>query len=415
MSTMLRKFISERCFCGLDIGADTIKASIIKCSEGLHKDLLGVYEIRTSGFKNASITNLADLSECIHDTIAGLTRKSGVKLNEIQLGIGGQLIESRYSAAVIPVIDKGNKEISQADVKKVQLQSRLLGTKLDEVILHEFAQYYRVDDNNMAINPLGLFGCKLEIKSLLILSNSNVIKNLIKAVNQAGYDVTNYFFTSLASTVATLNEYQMKQGSVLIDIGSTTTQILIFKEGILKFIHTIPIGGEYITKNISQNLQLAFDLAENIKRSYGFASSLDEIGKEDILIKREEGYLPIKKEAICQIIEPVVNELIDLIVNTIKGSGLFDQLNAGIIMVGGGSLLPGLPERIEQIINMPVKLGKISVSDKKLYNASKYAAAVGLAQLGINKAYGFSAETDGRSSFASRIANRIKELYQEYF
>ena len=195
---MLRKLMGDKYFCGLDIGSQSVKASIVKFSDAAHPELLGVYESQTVGFKNASVSDLADLSECIHLTISGLIKKTGVKLKDVQLGVGGEVIEIRHGAAVLPLMDKGSKIITHHDIKKIQTQAQLLGIKMDEVVLHDFPQYYKVDDTNTALNPVGLYGRKLEIKTLLMVVNNNLLKNLTKAVNQAGYDVANLFFSSLA-------------------------------------------------------------------------------------------------------------------------------------------------------------------------------------------------------------------------
>ena len=195
---MLRKFIGEKYCCGLDIGSQAVKASIIKMGDDSNASLLGVFETKTNGFKNGSVSDLGELSECIHTAIAGLTKRTGIKVKEVQLGVGGEIITIRQGAAVIPLVDRGSKAITQRDVKKVQLQAKLLGAKMEDVVIHAFPQYYKVDDINIASNPIGLYGRKLEIKTLLIIINSTLLKNLTKAVNQAGYDVPNLFFASLS-------------------------------------------------------------------------------------------------------------------------------------------------------------------------------------------------------------------------
>ena len=116
---MLKKFIGESYFCGLDIGAQSLKASLVKAQQDGTPALLGVYESRTSGFQSASVSDLGELSECIHATVSGLAKKTGIKIQEVQLGINGERIDVRQGSAVIPLMDKGNKEITRCDVKKV--------------------------------------------------------------------------------------------------------------------------------------------------------------------------------------------------------------------------------------------------------------------------------------------------------
>ncbi len=412
---MWKKFTAQKYFCGFDLGALTVKAALIKDQENQAPELLGVYESKTVGFKNGSLTDIGELSECVHSTISGLLGKTGIKLKDIQLGVGGELIEKRYSNAVIPLLDRGSKVISPHDLRKVQDQAKLLGAHMEEHVLHNFPQYYKVDDVNMALNPLGLYGRKIEVHTLLIMVKQILLQNLIKSINQAGYDVANVFYTSYSSAEASLSEYHRRQGCVLVDMGTLNTDILIFKDGFLKYVVNIPLGGEHLTQSISNRLNIHIDLAEEIKRSYAFASSSEIRSEEEILIKSGEGYLPLKKEVIAQALETTVSRFVDLVMEAVKNSGLADQINAGIVMNGGGSLLPGLEERLEQATGMPVKTAKITITAKRLPQAAKYCAAVGLAQAGLTRAAGISTVQDGSMSFKQRFSNKVVELYQEYF
>ncbi|MCK5581185.1 MAG: cell division protein FtsA [Candidatus Omnitrophica bacterium] len=412
---MLKKFIGESFFCGLDIGAQSIKASFVKTQQDGKPVLLGVYESKTRGFESSSVTDLSEFVECIHATIAGLAKKTNMKIQEVQLGLNSELIDVRRGSAVIPLLDKGNKEITRRDVKKVQEQARLLGVNLEETVLHTLSQYYKIDDVNIATNPVGLYGRKLEIHTLLVLAKNVLVKNLTKAVNQAGYDVLNLFFTSLAATEASLNEFQKKQGCAVIDAGATMTNVLIFKEGQLKYMDMIELGGDVITQSIAEKLNLTLSLAEEIKKTYAVAEDLGSRGEEEILIKRDDGYFPVKKEAIAQAVEPVVAKLILKVSQILKASGLSAEMNAGIILVGGGALLTGVPECIEKEINTPAKLGKVKAAIRRLNNAPKYAAVVGLAQLGAKQSIGHPSSVHDHAQFGASFVQKIKEFYQEYF
>ncbi len=412
---MVRRFIGEHYFCGLDMGSQSVKAGVIKGSKKHPPGLLGVHEVKTSGLKKASVTDLGELSECIHAVLCGLAKKTGVKLKDVHLGLGGELIEQRCGSAVIPLSDKGSKVISRRHVQKIQLQARLLGITMDDTVLHDFPWDYKVDDVNTALNPVGLYGRKLSVNSLLIVANNSLLKNLTKAVNQSGYDVSNLSFTSLSATQVTLNEYQKRQGCVFIDIGSTMTNILIFQAGRLQHFMNIPSGGGQVTRGIADALHLDFDLAEDIKKSYASAMGSDTRSHEDILIKQEGGYLPIKRREIDRAIEPVVSQFVEKIVDTIRASDSYDRMNAGIIMCGGGSFLPGLPERIAKSVTLPVKMGKVNITVKRLRNAAKYSSAVGLAKQGWQEAFGLGAHSNGHTDRAAGIVNKVRELYQEYF
>ena len=410
---MFATIMGEKFFCGLDVGSQQLKASLVKVRRG-HFELLGVYAAATLGLKKSSVRDLGDLTECIKLTVDGLAQKTGVKIKDLQLGIGGELIESRRSHAVIPLLESGNKAITRLDIKRVIQQARLLGIKLDEEVTHDFPQIFMVDGLNRTSNPTGIYGRKLEVDLLLLICHTLQTSSIIKAVNQAGYEVANLFFTSYASCEVSLNEKNKTDGCALIDIGAGATDVLIFKDGVLRCVENIPLGGEQATSHIANHLQLSFDLAEDIKKSYGMALSVEGEKDEEILVKNESGYFRIKREMIYQVIEPEITKLVSAIEQLIKGP-LYDELKAGIIMVGGGSLLPGLIERIERNIKLPVSIGTMNIANTQLNNSAIFTAAVGLAQMGLTKTFAYTLSTRNPTNWFKNIPNRLRELYQEYF
>ena len=413
--------MGEKIYCGLDLGGQTIKASLLRvpavASNGdpARPMLMGVYETKTAGFKDGAVTDLSELSESIHTTIAGLTNKTGLKLKELNVGFSGKLVQKRLGNAVVPLVDRGTKMVGNRDIAHVQHQARLLGIGMDEEVLHDFPQQYKVDDANRTLNPRGLFARKIELHSLLIVTNSTLIKNLNSAVNEAGFDVTRFYYSPLASNQIVLDDYHKRQGCIILDIGTRTTEVLVFQEGQLRFMEQVNLGGEDVTVNIAKELNLSFDLAEDLKRSYAFAVSSDSNLDEEILIRREDGYVPIKKAMIALAIEAVVGKWIRALDELIKHLEFNPPINAGVIMIGGGALLPGLAERLEEAINLNVKIGKVPSVVKRLNHAAKYASVVGLAQMGVQQNVARLISTSGSTNKMMDLMGRIKELYQEYF
>ncbi len=412
---MLNFIKRTRIFCGLDIGSSRIKASVVNVKSPEHSEILGVHDAPTNGFKKSAVSDLGDLAECIQLTVSTLAKKTGIKIKDIQLGVGSELIESRRTQAVIPLVDRGSKVIASSDVKRVNQQARLLGIKMDEDTIHDFPQMYQIDEVNAALNPSGLYARKLCVELLLIVVNVMRINNLMKAVNQAGFEVDNIFFTSYAAAEASLNQQLKTDGCALVDIGSSATNILIFKDGFLQHLTDIPLGADHPTRNIAQNLHLSFDLAEEIKKSYGMALNVEQdIADEEVLVKSESGYLPVKREVICRFLEPEINKLVSAIDQSVRGP-FYYYLKSGIIIVGGGSLLPGLLERIEKVTNLAVRMGKVNGGGIHLNSPALFSASVGLAQLGFTKALGYHLPIPPGTGWRKNFSNRLKELYQEYF
>ncbi len=406
--------IREKHYCGLDIGSQKIKAGILKVKDATQMELVGIYEQKTAGFRDGAVSDLGELADCIHVTVHTLLQKTNLKLKEVQLGVGSELIEIREGGTTIPLVDRTNKIITQRDMKKVNDQARLLSLKMDEEILHDLPQQYMVDEVNKALNPGGLYGRKLGVWSLMIFTSTNRIRNIVRAVHHAGYEVPNIFFTSYAACEVALDDAERAQGRILIDIGAKATSVLLFQDNILRRLQKIGIGGDAFTRRISEQLNLPLDLAEEIKRSYAATLEAYHSGDEEILVKRDSAYKPVKGKDICAAIEPQIRELLENIQNVFTEFGVRDELEMDIVMIGGGSLLTGLIERVSQTTRHPARLAKMNVAcARSPGNAALFAGVVGLAKSGFKQSLRYALSPDGH--WRANLANRFKDLYHEYF
>ena len=406
--------IREKHYCGLDLGAQKIKAGILKVKDATQMELIGIYEQKTAGFRDGAVSDLGELSDCIHATVHTLLQKTNLKLKEVQLGVGSELIEIREGSTTIPLADRTNKIITRRDMKKVNDQARLLSLKMDEEVLHDLPQQYLVDEVNKALNPGGLYGRKLGVQSLLIFTNTNRIRNIVRAVHQAGYEVPNVFFTSYAAGEVALDDVERARGRVLIDIGDRATSVLLFRDNILRRLKKITFGGDAFTQRIAEQLSLPLDLAEEIKRSYAATLEAYHSNDEEILVKRDSAYKPVKGRDICAAIEPQIQELLENIQNVLREFNVLNDLDMGIVMTGGGSLLTGLIERVSQAMRHPARLAKMNVaSARDSGNAALFAGVVGLAKSGFKQSLRYALSPNGH--WRANLANRFRELYHEYF
>ena len=413
-NTAIHIMIREKYYCGLDLGAQKIKAGILKVKDATQMEIIGVYEQKTAGFRDGAVSDLGELSDCIHAAVNTLLQRTSLKLKEVQLGVGSELIEIREGSTTIPLADRTNKIITRRDMKKVNDQARLLSLKMDEEVLHDLPQQYLVDEVNKALNPGGLYGRKLGVQSLLIFTNTNRIRNIVRAVHQAGYEVPNVFFTSYAAGEVALDDVERARGRVLIDIGDRATSVLLFRDNILRRLKKITFGGDAFTQRIAEQLSLPLDLAEEIKRSYAATLEAYHSNDEEILVKRDSAYKPVKGRDICAAIEPQIQELLENIQNVLREFNVLNDLDMGIVMTGGGSLLTGLIERVSQAMRHPARLAKMNVaSARDSGNAALFAGVVGLAKSGFKQSLRYALSPNGH--WRANLANRFRELYHEYF
>lgn len=413
---MLDRILPGKVYCGLDIGAQSLKAALIKGAPQTGQwEILGIYEQPTSGYRDGSVTDLADFSECVTHTLNQIGHKAGVKIRDVSVGIGASFMEVRPTHTVIPLVEKGSAVITQKDIRKINQQARLLGTEMDEDLIHGLPLNYQVDEVNSVFNPLGLYGRKLGVHSLMMVSPTNRVRNIMKAVNQAGYEVHDLCFVNYRAQLLSLTPEEMVNGVMLVDFGASATTVLLFKEGMPRFYERIPLGGQHLTKSVAGALQISLELAEEIKQSYGDLAVSDFSNHEEILVKKENAYLPVRREAIYHAISGTAQQIFSGIKGSLLRSGLRDQINCGAVLIGGGSALNGLVEIFERDVLTPARIGRLTAGAPKLVQqGARFLPVLSVAQAAFHNAFPGSRTEEERAWFR-RAVNKVRGLYQEYF
>ncbi|MFH1655104.1 MAG: cell division protein FtsA [Candidatus Omnitrophota bacterium] len=407
--------ITHRQICAIDIGSSKIISVLAKVNRKARLDSFHIEEAASSGIDNGRVSDVSALADSIQNVIQALKNKTKATINQAVININGNNISCRHSKATVPIVERGSKIISARDIDKVKRQARLLGLNLEEQVVHEFAQNYSIDNYGEVKNPLGLYGRKISVDLYLIISKTNYIDNILEALNQAGIEVRSLVFSGLASSLAVLNNEEMEKGCILIDIGADLTELLVFKDGSLKLIENLPIGGNRITQSIASKLNISFELAEELKKSYAIAIKDEVKEDEEILVKKVSTYSPIKKRLIADACQQPINKLITMIKEKIDKIPFKDQIAGGVIITGGGSLLHGLLELIELKIGMPTRLGKVRNISLVSSKNPQYSCAIGLVYYFINNYLAKRSLLKQGSNFLGLLSERLKYLYQEYF
>ncbi len=413
----LRQFVSqmfkEKIFCGLDIGSQKIKAAISRVQDADTLDLLAVNEVDTRGLIQGSVSDLAVLSGAVSAALDGLARKSKIRFRDVYLGLGGDLVETRMSRALIPVTERGNKVIVPRDVKSARRQARLLGVRLEEEVICDFVRQFKVDDINIAINPVGLYGRKIEVETLIAVVNMTRLRNITKAIRQGGYEVSRTFFNGEALSIAVLDPRHRHDGCVLVDIGAQKTEIFVFREGLLKHFSFVPFGGDRITERLAQTLSVPFVLAEDVKKSYvSLSAGTVSPANDEVLIKKDQGLVPVKRAVLNQTAGEEARALIGHIKDALTASGYEGQLKSGVVVAGGGALMTGLMEMMESELKMSVVMAR---NIQGLNNAALYATSTSLAEAGYKGSLRYIFDTRKPKDWCDAFGSKLQELSNEYF
>ena len=346
---------------GLDIGTTKIVAIIGKENEYGKIEVLGIGRSKSLGVHRGVVNNITQTIKSIQQAVEQAEADSGLKIGSVVVGIAGQHIRSLQHS---DYITRANSEevINEDDLDKLCNQVYKLVMLPGEEIIHVLPQEYKVDGQAEIKQPIGMYGGRLEAYFHVVVGQVSSIKNIGRCIKSAGLDLGNITLEPLASSDAVLSQEEKEAGVALIDIGGGTTDLAIFKDGIIRHTAVIPFGGNVITEDIKEGCSIIEKQAELLKMKFGSAWPGENKDNEIVSIPGLRGREPkeITLKNLSKIIHARVVEIVEQLYVEIKNYGHEDQkkkLIAGIVLTGGGSQLKHLKQLVEYITGMDTRIG----------------------------------------------------------
>ena len=371
---------------GLDIGTTKIVAMIGKKNEYGKLEILGVGQSKSLGVHRGVVNNITQTIQSIQQAVTDAENDSGYKINDVVVGIAGQHIRSIQHS---DYISRPNAEevIGDADIDTLIGQVHKLAMLPGEEIIHVLPQEFKIDGQAEIKEPIGMYGGRLESSFHVVVGQAASIRNLGRCVKSAGLELSGLTLEPLASADAVLSQEEKEAGVALIDIGGGTTDLAIFKDGIIRHTAVIPFGGNVITEDIKEGCSIIEKQAELLKTRFGSAWPGENKDNEIVSIPGLRGREPkeISLKNLSKIIHARVVEIIEQVYAEIKLYGHEDpkkKLIAGIVLTGGGAQLQHIKQLVEYITGMDTRIGYPNEhlagdSDEEL-SSPLYATAVGL-------------------------------------
>ncbi|MFW5853327.1 MAG: cell division protein FtsA [Patescibacteria group bacterium] len=363
---------------GLDIGTASIRVAVCEIKPNHKPKVLALASRPSRGLRRGYILQFDEAVESIKETIKEAERQSGLKIKKVYAGIGGINLESKAVDGSI-ILPQADQEIKEVDIRKaIEASTANLPDAINKTVIHHIPIGFKVDSKKIMGRPEGIYGSKLEAKTVLVYSSSHHLKDLITAIETAGLQIEDIIASPLAAGYAVLNKIQKNAGCVLVNIGSQTTSIVVFEEGIPVSLQVFPIGSTDITNDIALGFKIPLEDAERIK-----------LGESD-------SNSPKKK--LEEIIEARLSDIFEFIENHLKKMGRNGLLPAGVIMTGGGSGIDNMEKLAMQYFDLPaqIALPTVSANSRNQITDPAWSVAYGLCL--------FSQEADGEESMGIKIA-----------
>ncbi|MBU0619542.1 MAG: cell division protein FtsA [Patescibacteria group bacterium] len=380
---------------GLDIGSTAIRLVIGQKIDNKEKNLqiIGVISVPSKGISKGMITNIEDATSSISACVEKAERLTGMPINSVWAGINDPYIKCESSRGIIAV-GKSDGEINEDDTARALESAEALSSPPNYDILDVIPIKYKVDDQENVQNPLGMYGRRLEVEALIIRGLSSQIKNLTKAIHRTGLDIDDLVLSPLAAGEVILDSKQKELGAVLINIGASTTSMAVYEEGELMHTAILPIGSEYITKDLAIGLQCPIDFAEKIKIEYGNVNP-EQFSKKDeidpsVLIKDEsvsQEIGKISKQYVAKIIKARSEEIFEKADKELKKIERSRMLPAGVFLTGGGAKLNNLVGLAKKELGLPVVIGTNKNIDTIIdkVNSPEFLTSLGLVVWGADR------------------------------
>lgn len=371
---------------GLDIGTTKIVALVGKKNEYDKVEILGYGKSKSQGVHRGVVNNITQTIQSIQLSIEDANNSSGYDIKDVVVGIAGQHIRSIQHSDYITRI-KPEEVISDDDIQQLIKQVYKLVMLPGEEIIHVLPQEYKVDGQGEIKGPIGMYGGRLEANFHVVVGQVSSIKNIGRCIKSSGLEMANITLEPLASSDAVLTKEEKEAGVALIDIGGGTTDLAIFKDGIIRHTAVIPFGGNVITEDIKEGCSIIEKQAELLKIKFGSAWPGENKDTEIVSIPGLRGRDPkeISLKTLSKIINARVVEIIEQVFLEIKNYGHNEQkkkLIAGIVLTGGGSQLNHLKQLVEYITGMDTRIGfpgeHLASETIKNISSPMFATSVGL-------------------------------------
>lgn len=400
-------------YVGLDIGTSTVRCVVgmVDPNNPGKISVLGYGSAANVGMRKGVVVHIDDAAEAIVQAVTEAERLSGMRINGATVNVNGAHVSGINSKGVI-AISAANREITPEDRYRVEEAATIVKLPPNREIIQVFAKNYRLDGQDNIKDPVGMHGVRLEVDTHIVSAASPNLRNLDMALEKAQVAPHNHTLSSLASAEAVLTRQQKEAGTVLVDIGAGTTNIVVLEDGEVQHVAVLPIGGLHITNDLAIGLKTDLDVAEAVKVRHATLKQASASQRVKVRVNDQDHIF--QTEEIAMITEARVEELFEYVNKELSRIHRAHKLPGGVVLVGGTSKLPGIAEFAKEKMQLAARIGSVhsvsglvdSVADPS------FAAATGLMLLDMLLLPESNSST--QDSTGTRALNFVDNLWQRF-
>ncbi len=349
--------VSGEQFVAIDIGSNKIKAIIGEWNDRKELRILGVGVSDSQGIRKGNILDMEAFKMNLDAALGEAEKMTGEQFSHVCLGLSGIHIDIAGRGAIVPV---AGIEVTEEDVNRALDMCQNGLDTMNRTVLKVVPESFGLDLESGIKNPVGMSGKKLEVRAHIVSIGSNVLANIKKWVLDVGVEIMDIYPNILAVGEATLTKRQKELGVVVVDMGSSSTNVAVYEEGALIYAGVLPIGGEHVTSDLALGLRISIDTAERLKLNYGDLTIREgKAPDEEVDLSKVSNSetMSISRKFMNEIIQARYEEVFHHIVMELKKVGRDGMLPEGIVITGGAAKMRGLVDLARTYMRLPASIG----------------------------------------------------------
>lgn len=403
---------------GLDLGATKISCVIGQVNKFSEIEVIGYGLSDSSGIKKGRILDPQSVANAVRNAVDAAEEVSDLIVNSTYVNIKG--MNTRIEKVTIETeVEKPNEGMSINDIYNSYSRAQMaVNMSNNEQIIDLLPIEYTVNGRKYKEEPIGAFCKSFSLEAQVVIANGEYIAGVQRVLKLAGLRLDGLILETLATSNIVLMPEEKDMGVLLVDIGGGHTDISVYKNNIIEFYTTLPVGGDHITNDIAMTLDITSDEAEKLKRQYNLAIMAMIANNHDVKLntKMTGENEVIRCSEIVQIIEARVKEIYQLIKKMISDNKLNGKIDCMVLTGQGISNIVGAQELAMLIL----KINQVRVCNPKLINVIKpqHATVFGMvryiASLGVSKHVNSDVEIVTDLTFKEKIIEGIRNIKDKF-
>lgn len=342
---------------GLDVGTTEVRCLVgVRPTDGDKRyHILGIGYALNEGMREGVIVNHDEVVGAVESAIRQAELNSGHRIEAVTVNINGGHLKTINCRAEVAV-SNSERIVKDFDRDLVDRKASELNISSNREEIQFFANSYRVDQIKDIEDPIGIQGNVVGVQGAAITGIIAHIEALERVCSEVGVAINNKTVSSMAAYEATFNKKASESGVLIVDIGHSTTNLVIVKEGKIEYSAVIPLGGFNVTKDIAIILQVDLEVAEHLKVNY---AKVNYEGRGTKTIEFNRQSINFSPKNLSEVTEARLREICELIEDILKETGFHQQLPGGVILTGGASQTKGLKDLFQEQLQVYTHLGKI--------------------------------------------------------